>query len=175
MADIRRRRDFTREEVLALFSYDPATGIFIWINSLRPERDNGKPAGGVKDGYLQIAIFGRFYRAHHLAWLVMTGYWPPLDRDVEHRDGIRRNNAWANLRLATRSQNNMNTGMRSDNKSGHKGVGFHHASGLWHARVTVNRRVISLGYYKTIEGAVAARMAGEQLHFGQFSTLNRAA
>jgi len=175
MADNRPRRDFTREEVLALLSYDPLTGLFRWIASARPWRDNGKEAGTRKDGYIQIKVFGKIYRAQHLAWLAMTGEWPPTDGDVEHWDGNRSTNAWANLRPATRSQNNMNSAPRPDNKSGHKGVGMHYASGLWYARVTVDRRVISLGYYKTFDEAVAARVAGEQLHFGQFSTLNRAA
>lgn len=173
MAVCRDRRDFTRAEVLSLLSYDPSTGMFAWVNSSIPTKHNGKPAGTIKDGYIQIKVFGRVYRAHHLAWLIMTGEWPTTDRDVEHHDGDRSNNAWLNLRPATRSQNNMNAGVRADNRSGFKGVGFHVASGLWYARVTVSRRVISLGYHKSFEAAVAARIEGEKRHFGKFSSLNR--
>ena len=49
------------------------------------------------DGYLHIEIDGQDCLAHNLAWLYMTGEWPP--GEIEHIDGDKLNNAWANLRL----------------------------------------------------------------------------
>lgn len=172
MADHRSRRDFTREEVARLLAYDPATGVFRWLiecNSSGGKIYPGDEAGTLKDGYIQIKVFGLVYRAQHLAWLFMTGEWPDPSLDVEHRDRDRANNAWLNLRPATRSQNNMNMGLRSDNQSGHKGVGQRKDTGRWYARVTVNRRVILLGHFDSFDDAVAARKAAEITHFGEFA------
>lgn len=172
MAERRNRRDFTHAEAAALLSYDAATGVFRWLiethgygGSIRP----GDEAGTVKDGYVVIILFGRQYRAQHLAWLFMTGKWPPLDRDLEHEDRNRANNAWINLRLATRSQNNMNAGLRSDNKSGQKGVGLRKDTGQWYARITVERKIILLGHFRSFSEAVAARQAAERRYFGEFA------
>lgn len=101
--------------------------------------------------------------------MIQTGDWPPRDRDVEHRNRNRADNAWSNLRLATRSQNNMNTGLRSDNKSGQKGVGRRQDTGRWYARITVDRRVILLGHFDSFDDAVAARRAAERRYFGPFA------
>lgn len=172
MADTRRRRDFTRAEASALLSYDPDTGLFHWLVETHGYGGKivpGDLAGTPKDGYVQIKVFGAVYRAQHLAWLLMTGEWPPADRDVEHQDRDRANNAWANLRLATRSQNNMNAGIRSNNKSGHKGVSWRADIGKWHARIKVDRKVILLGNFDELDDAVAARRAAERLHFGEFA------
>jgi hypothetical protein len=48
--------------------------------------------------YRYITIDGECYRADHLAWLYMTGTWPP--GEIEHIDGDNSNDRWANLRLA---------------------------------------------------------------------------
>lgn len=173
MAEARNRRDFTRAEVLELLDYDPATGIFRWKverNSYGGKIRPGQEAGGINPiGYVQIKLFGLYYRAQQIAWLVMTGEWPPSGREVDHINRNRADNAWANLRLATRSQNNMNAGLRSDNKSGQKGVGQRKDTGRWYARVTVDRRVILLGHFDSFDDAVAARRAAERQYFGSFA------
>lgn len=180
------------EVIRQLLRYEPETGKLFWRS--RPvemfadgEKQsqhqncaawNAKHVGkealiAISDGYRKGIIFGMRIRAHRAIWAIMTDEWPTRGMDIDHIDGNRANNAWLNLRPATRSQNNMNAGVRADNRSGFKGVGFHVASGLWYARVTVSRRVISLGYHKSFEAAVAARIEGEKRHFGKFSSLNR--
>lgn len=172
MAERRNRRDFTRAEAAELLIYNPENGEFRWrVDRLSygGRAKAGALAGQPHDGYVVIGLFGRQYRAQHLAWLFMKGRWPPTSRDVEHRNRNRADNAWLNLRLATRSQNNMNMGLRSDNKSGQKGVGLRKDTGRWYARVTVDRRVILLGHFDTFDEAVAARKAAEQQYFGEFA------
>ena len=172
MAERRDRRDFTRAEAAQYLSYDPETGIFRWLvasHGYGGAINVGDEAGTIKDGYRVIILFGRQYRAQHLAWLVMEGEWPPADLDLEHRNRNRADNAWRNLRLATRSQNNMNMGLRSDNKSGQKGVGLRKDTGRWYARVTVDRKIILLGHFDSFAEAVAARQAAERRYFGEFA------
>lgn len=177
MADRRDRRDFTREEVCERLDYNPETGDFTW--KVCPNYQNGgvvdagSSAGGRKDGYVMIGMFGRQHRAHHLAWLIMTGEWPPAGLDIDHIDRDRSNNAWLNLRLATRTENNMNSGLRSDNKSGHKGVSWDRKAQKWTVRITVQRKIHFLGDYQNISQAIAARRDAEHRLFGEYNAKRR--
>ena len=172
MAEKRCRRDFTRAEVLDLLDYDPETGIFRWKiekNSHGGKIYPGSLAGTSKDGYCQIKLFGIVYRAHHLAWLIMTGEWPDRSRDVDHRNRDRSDNRWDNLRYATRAQNNINGAPHRNNKSGTKGVSFVTRTGLWDARIKVNGKVLTLGQHQRLDDAVAARREAENRIYGEFS------
>ena len=167
----RPRRDFGKEDVLSRLHYDPETGVFTWkvrVMSHGGGKAPGDVAGAVRQ-YILLTMFGLTYRAHHIAWLVMTGEWPPTDMDIDHIDGDKHNNAWSNLRLATRSQNNMNTSQpRSDNTSGYRGVYRLGRGNGWFARISVNGKIVHLGCFPTFEAAKRARVAQERKVFGQF-------
>lgn len=172
MATKRNRRDFTREEAACLLSYDPESGKIHWVVdrlSYGGKAKAGTVAGQIHDGYVIIGLLGKQYRAHHLAWLMMTGEWPPLDLDVEHQDRNRSNNAWTNLRLATRYQNIANVGTRSTNKSGRTGVSWRKDTGKWHARIKADGKIILLGNFVEFEDACRARAAAEAIHHGEFA------
>lgn len=62
-------------------------------------------------------------------------------------------NVRGNLRIATPSQNNMNTGARRKNKSGYKGVSYHRAMQMYRARIGVSGVQIVLGYRPTAQQA----------------------
>jgi len=167
---LRERRCFTAEEVRNRLDYDPETGIFRWkvrVMCFGGGRFHGDEAGTLKDGYKIIILFGRQYRAHHLAWLLMTGEWPPSDMDVDHKNRIRNDNRWTNLRIASRAQNNLNTRTFRKSRSGHRGVHKNRANG-WFARISVEKRVIHLGCFATLPEAIAARREAELKHYGQF-------
>jgi hypothetical protein len=69
-------------------------------------------------------------------------------------------NRLTNLREATQSQNNQN---RADSPT--RGTYFHAFSGLFAARIKVNRKVISLGYFRTRKEAHASYLnAKAELH-----------
>src|SRR6266704_128840 len=99
----------TQQRLKELLSYDPLTGVFLW----RVKRCNKMPgdvAGCNKNrNYTVVYVEGKSYRAHRLAWFYMTGEWPATFLD--HRDMNKHNNAWENLRLATKSQNQANIGL----------------------------------------------------------------
>jgi hypothetical protein len=52
--------------------------------------------------------------------------------------------------------------IRSDNKSGMKGVYFNERSHKWHATITVNKKRKHLGYFNNYEEAAQARQMAEQ-------------
>lgn len=55
--------------------------------------------------------------------------------------------------------------VRTTNTSGCPGVRLHKLSGLWHARIVINYKETSLGYFKTKEEAIIARKAAEAQRF----------
>lgn len=95
----------------------------------------------------------------------------PDGADVDHADGNGLNNRRLNLRVCTRSQNNYNTSIRKDNRSGFKGVYRHKAKGtnVWRARIKVAGRLIELGVFESAEAAAAARNQAAEQHHQQFA------
>lgn len=104
----------------AALDYDPSTGIFRWKTDRRAPIRAGDIAGTYNaKGYRQITL-GRTYGAHRLAWLYMTGAWPV--EQIDHKNGIRDDNRWCNLREATNAENCAARGIKTNNRLGLKGV-----------------------------------------------------
>lgn len=159
-----------------LLSYDPETGTFTWLhrNDVRPQwngRYAGKVAGYARTAtggglYWSIRIFDWPFHAGPLAWLYMTGQWP--EALIDHRDLNGCNNAWNNLRAATKAQNGANTPLPRTNTSGLKGASLD-KNGRWRATIRVNGKQRWLGYYATREEAHAAYMAAAIERSGEFA------
>lgn len=164
------------EHVHELLRYDPNSGNLYWrigVRSYGGGRSAGDVAGTNKDGYISICLDGVRYRAHRLVWYIVTGDWLPAKQDIDHINGNRGDNRFSNLRLTTRSQNNMNLPLRVDNISGYRGVTWRKDTKKWHARITVNSKITILGDFIDLEDARAARAKAEELYFGVHSYLNR--
>ena len=159
----------TRENLRNELDYNPATGVFRWKRSWRGRNRNGGLAGTSVNGYWAINIDGRRFFAHRLAWFYMTGEWPP--HDIDHIDGNPANNAFANLRLATRAENLGNSRLRKDNPVGLKGVIPKTQCGhtKYHARIRVDGEQRHLGSFDTPEEAHAAYVAKAAEVFGEFA------
>ena len=106
----------TQARLKELLTYDPETGYFTRNVNVKGA-NAGERAGTITaKGYIAIGIDRKHYLAHRLAFLYMTGEWPK--ELVDHKDTIKINNKWENLREATNSQNKRNVGARKTNKSG---------------------------------------------------------
>jgi len=152
-------------DILERLSYDPVSGVVSWKDGKKA----GEAAGCLHRGYIQIGLAGAFVRAHHAAWLLMTGEFPPAGFDVDHINRDKGDNRWANLRLATRSQNKMNQVSRGSNAAPFRGVSWHVERQAWRVAVHKNGRKIYLGQFRDFDQAVSARIAGERKHFGEFA------
>lgn len=152
-------QELTQKRLKELLHYDPETGLFTWKSGASRRVRVGDVAGYL-GMYVFIRIQGVLYRAHRLAWLYMHGSWPKSD--IDHWDRNKHNNAIANLREASDSENLFNIGTRSDSTSGVSGVSWAKREGLWRAYIAgENGRQMSLGYHKSIHDAVAARKSAE--------------
>jgi len=151
--------DISQEYLKSLLDYNPDTGVFTWIKS-RKGAALGNVAGVVVwSGYRLIQIDRKTYRAHRLAFLWMTGSFPP--KETDHINGIRNDNRWCNLRAVTGLENSLNKRKASNNTSGVMGVTWHRVSMKWQASIKVNQRSMALGYYKDFFEAVCARKSAE--------------
>jgi len=135
----------SQKRLKELLSYDPDTGVF--VRRVRvANRHEGDAAGCVqKNGYHGISIDNRLYYSHRLAWLYVHGETPK--KSIDHIDGNKTNNRLANLRLATYSENSMNSKMRADNSSGFKGVSWDASRRGWCAYLDAGGKRIKRGYF----------------------------
>lgn len=93
----------------------------------------------------------------------------PVGKDVDHRNRDRLDNQRSNLRLASRSQNNINAKLHNNNTSGFKGVSFHKQAGKWRAYISKDGVQMALGLFDKIEDAVTRRVLAEKNMYGEFS------
>lgn len=154
----------TQDRLKEVLRYDPETGLFTWLVATGRRMRVGSVAGTKSsEGYIRIAVDGKIYRAHRLAFLYMTGEWP--HDQVDHCDTDRTNNRWLNLRPASNSQNAANK--RATSSTGYKGV---YKNGIGYAaQITVGGKNIYLGQFSTPEQASAAYVAAANDNFGEFA------
>jgi len=128
----------------------------------------GSIAGSLRpDGYIQIKVKNKMYLAHRLVWLYLHGKWP--DQEIDHKNGIGDDNRPSNLREASREDNLRNRRKPKHNTSGTKGVSFNKAAQKWQAYVRVDKKMVHLGLFDTIEEAAAKRSAASRKHYGEFA------
>jgi len=155
-------KTLTVEYLKSKLEYNADTGEFIWKVAKGGKRI-GDTAGSINDqGYLLIRINHIIYRAHRLAWIIMTG--SSASGELDHIDGNRSNNKWSNLRDVTRLENKRNLGKVTTNTSGHTGVMWYKAGEKWHAQITVEGKAIHLGYFENLEDAVKVRKEAEEFY-----------
>lgn len=96
------------------------------------------------------------------------------DFEIDHKYGkaTRNDNRKYNLRIATRSQNQMNRNVTKRNKTGVVGVSWSKTFNKWIANIMVNNKNIHLGYFENFNDAVMARKEAEDKYFGEWSYYN---
>jgi hypothetical protein len=96
----------TQDRLRELAHYCPETGQFTHLQS-KGRKKAGMPAGSLRrDGYIYIMFDGFRGMAHQFAFLHVTGEWPT--QEIDHMDGNKANNAFANLRQVSRRMNTEN-------------------------------------------------------------------
>ncbi len=118
-------------------------------------------------GYEFVSVDGKHYKKHRIIFALANGCWP--EKDIDHINGDRSDNRLKNLREATRSQNNANAKLYSNNTSGHKGVSYSKSLRKWHSYISFNNQRTHLGYFATAEEAARVRrLEAAKLH-GKFA------
>ena len=155
------------EESAAKYHYNPLTG------ELTHKR-LGRVMRGSSDGYRATVHKGKRILGHRLAWLIHTGKMPK--GQIDHINGDVTDNRWCNLRDVTASENQKNAKRSARNTSGMVGVrrAVKGRFNKWHAFITHDRKLRSLGYFHCFADAARARRAAER-ELGFHSNHGRAA
>jgi hypothetical protein len=140
-----------------LLTYNRKTGII-------RRRSSGKVFGGPDgSGYLRAILDGQVFKAHRIAWLLATGSMPASE--IDHKNGVRDDNRFSNLREATPQQQVQNRCLRSDNKAGATGVSWDRNKRKWMAQLRLNGAMIFHGCFDSKNRAISAyRQARERSH-----------
>lgn len=160
------------ELIAPILAYEPESGSFFWRADRRMGRTGkghlvataGDQAGGIStdSGYVQIRVVKKKRFGHRLAFLLMTGKWP--SGQVDHINGNRADNRWANLRDVPQKVNAQNLrAVRPDSKTGVMGVQLHAQKGKYVARIRVDGKTKCLGYYQTTSAASDAYLTAKRL------------
>ena len=97
---------------------------------------------------------------------------PPDTYQIDHINGNKLDNRRDNLRICTPSQNKMNVGKTSKNKSGYRGVSKERRLHKWRVSIKADGRRINLGNFYDILDAARAYNEAAKKYFGEFARLN---
>lgn len=147
-----------------VYRYEPDTGK-VFFRVRRGKKKPGDQAGSrKKDGRIEIHFQGVFIRVHRLAWYLHYNKLPKAW--IDHINGDVSDNRIENLREATPGENNRNRGMRSDNKTGYKGVNKNRDKFYAHIQIPHGPKKF-LGSFSTArEAHLAYRKAAKELYGG---------
>ena len=165
------KHHISADQARDLLRYDPDTGRLFWRERSRQycvsdqecqrwnKRFAGKQAltaveGG---GYPFGTVLGHRCKAHQIIWLIQTGSWP--EGEIDHINGAANDNRWINLRQVSHLENLRNKSRQANNTSGVNGVYWSKRHNKWRAMVSIQGRLISLGYFASIDEAALARSA----------------
>jgi len=134
------------------FRYDESTGKLYWKKKPSGIVNVGDEAGGLFGGkgkeYLRTAFKGKRLLVHRVIWFIQKGYWPDV---VDHINGNGLDNRLSNLRDTDNQGNCRNRSMRSDNKTGHKGVSWCKNRKSWRVRIHHRGKELIVGYFDCLE------------------------
>lgn len=138
----------------SIFTYNRRTGIVTRKVATSPRVKVGDVVGSrATSGHLQVNVYGKLRQLHHVIWCMETGEWPA--DQIDHKDGVRFNNRWHNLREATHAQNMQNVERRSS-ESGLTGVVYDPRRAKYRAYIGHEGKQKHIGYFSTAGEAHAA-------------------
>ena len=143
---------------MAEIKYNPETGVFTRKGSVWGTLD--------ERGYLIGTLSNKRVYLHRLAFKHMG---EPVPDIVDHINGNRKDNRWCNLRPADNTTSMQNRSKPSHNTSGYKGVSYHRGKQKYHTRITVNKKVLHLGYFDCPVEAYKAYCGAADKHFKEFA------
>jgi hypothetical protein len=109
----------------------------------------------INNGYYRVGFgSGRYLMyAHVILWMLYTGKNIPDGMEVDHKNGIRTDNRFDNLRLVTHRENSRNLKIHREGKE----VGYTYVKGVnkYKAHIFFGNTLVYLGLYETKDDALA--------------------
>ena len=116
-------------------------------------------------GYITTGAGKNHKKMHNIILPTADGCMP----DHIHGKESRNDNRKSNLRPVTKSQNQMNMALKSNNTSGVTGVSFDNTRNKWIVRLQKDEQPYYIGAYDNFDDAVKARKDAERKYFGEYS------
>lgn len=163
-------RELTQERVKFLFNYKDGFLIRAVDKHTAKKGDviKGCLTGkGYKTGkgYLSARIDNKLIQLHRVIFLYHHGFFP---EQVDHINNLHTDNRIENLRACTNAENSLNKPLRSDCKSGYKGVFYRKDNKKWTAQVALSGKKYNLGMFITAEDANDAAIKKRKELHGEF-------
>jgi len=118
--------------------------------------------------YYVVKFNQQVYLSHRVIYFLTTGE-DPGAKVIDHINPDKNNRE---IRLASVQENLRYKVKRKDSTNKYKGVYFHKRDKLWAARITINNKTITIGYFKTEEDAARAYDTEARKHFKEFALTN---
>jgi hypothetical protein len=158
------------QEARSRLSYDPETGIFRWLVSKKGISAGSIAGSASRKGYLVITLNQKHHYSHRLAWLFMKEEWTNWpEEEIDHINGIRTDNRFANLRKVSRQQNAMNCRAKKTSPHGIKGVAWDSTRRKWMATIMIGGKNKTLGRFDSAEEAHRVYCTAANQLFGEFA------
>lgn len=119
--------------------------------------------------YRSIKIKGLRISEHRAVYALVNGSY---EGDIDHINGDGTDNRIENLRVVSHSANMKNKKNYKNNKTGVTGVTYCNTHNLYVARIGVNGKKKTLGYFKNIKDAIKERKDAE-LKYGYHTNHGR--
>lgn len=159
-------------ELLEIFYY--VDGVLYFNKSTNNRMRIGCIAGNIgSDGYFRVGYNKASYKNHRLIWVMFNGS-IPTGFVIDHIDGNKQNNIIENLRLATYSENCINS-RKSKTLNGTKGVrnmGNRYPYNPWRAQISKNGKQQCAYFHTKEESDSWYNEMSEMLH-GKFKYNNK--
>jgi hypothetical protein len=116
-----------------------------------------------------LGIDGEERQRYVLIWVIHHGKWPPEKLEIDHKNKNSIDDRIENLRLATHAQNQWNSRVNTNSKSGCKGVTWYKAYKKWSVKVWFRNKPVFVGYFSDLSDAKNAYAKTAQKLFGEFA------
>lgn len=157
----------SHERLTELLAYCPETGRFTnKIARSGRARVGAEPGTRDRQGYIDIKLDYRIYKAHRLAWFYVHGHWP--SDQIDHINGETGDNRICNLREVSNAQNQEFRKIQPTNKYGATGLTF--VKGKYVASIYSAGKKTHLGRFNSIETASAAYQAAKENRLAEVLT-----
>lgn len=148
------------ERLRETLRYDSSSGRLFFRLKLSHRTNVGEEAGySLRKGntcYRRITVDSVKMYAHHIVWRLHYGDIAPGSL-IDHidRDGL--NNRIENLSLSDKSRNARNSGLRSDNRTGERHIGFCARTNKYKVRIRLQKKDYWVGRFVSLAEAKARR------------------
>jgi hypothetical protein len=122
--------------------------------------------------YFHAELYGENRETIHLHRLIMACIMGD-GKFVDHSSGDTLDCRKENLRVCSKTENNMNRGKQSNNTSGFKGVFWHNSAKKWMVQIRGNNKLKYIGLFPTAEQAAIEYNKAAIKYHGEFARLNQ--